>query len=95
LFELITPLGHLGSALAVFSFYLTILAQFWPFENPREIFKKTTKQKMEQMAKENARFNDNVTCNTGDCHDYSPKKSRKKNRETPVLTEERMMEYRK
>lgn len=46
------------------------------------------------MAKENARYNDNVTCNTGDCHDYSPKKSRKKNRETPVLTEERMMEYR-
>ena len=47
------------------------------------------------MAKENARYNDNVTCNTGDCHDYSPKKSRKKNRETQVLTEERMMEYRK
>merc|ERR1712131_485212 len=95
LFELITPLGHLGSALAVFSFYLTILAQFWPFENPREIFKKTTKQKMEQMAKENTRYNDNVgTCNNGDCHNFSPKKSRKKNRENPVLTEERMMEYR-
>ena len=51
---------------------------------------------MEQMAKENTRYNDNVgTCNNGDCHNFSPKKSRKKNRETPVLTEERMMEYRK
>ena len=51
---------------------------------------------MEQMAKENSRYNDNGdTCNNGDYQNYSPKKSRKKNRENPVLTEERMMEYRK